>query len=69
MALTLVGLLLSGYVHTNADVILLQETWLSGINCSRISDGFFWLCIVSQIHSFAIKDTMASGIRRGRPFK
>ena len=49
----------------NTDVILLQETWLSDVNCSRISDEFSDFVLY---HNSAMEDRMASGIRRGRPF-
>ena len=47
------------------DIILLQETWLSTANCSRlgdISDEFVYF------HNSAIEDRLTAGILAGRPF-
>jgi len=47
------------------DVILLQETWLSDSNCSKlqdISDKFVFF------HSSSMKDKLVTGIYTGRPF-
>ena len=48
-----------------ADILLLQETWLSIANCSRlhdISDEFVYF------HSSAMEERLAAGILAGRPY-
>ena len=52
-------------ICSNTDIILLQETWLSDINSSRITDEFSDFVLY---HNSAMEDRMTSSIRRGRPF-
>jgi len=52
-------------ISVDYDVILLQETWLSDLSCSRLADisGDFVF-----FHSSAIEEKLYSGFLSGRPF-
>lgn len=52
-------------VCKDVDFILLQETWLSDANCYKLTDSFPNYVVM---HSSAMEDKLAAGIRTGRPF-
>jgi len=52
-------------VTKDGDIILLQETWLSDINSSKISD---MMPDFEVFHTSAMEIKLSSGFRSGRPF-
>jgi len=52
-------------VCKDIDVLLLQETWLSEANCSRIQAAFPEYVV---FHSSAMETKLSSNIRTGRPY-
>jgi len=52
-------------VCAEVDVILLQETWLSDINCNKINEA---LHDFEVFHTSAMETKLSSGFRCGRPF-
>ena len=52
-------------ISSHVDIILLQETWLSDINCNKIGE---LLPDFVPFHTSAMEDKLSSGFRSGRPF-
>ena len=52
-------------VCAEVDIILLQETWLSDINCNKINEA---LHEFEVFHTSAMETKLSSGFRCGRPF-
>ena len=58
----------AAYLHRackSVDVILLQETWLSDINCSKISES---MSDFDVFHTSAMEQKLSTGFRCGRPY-
>jgi len=58
----------AAYLHRackSVDVILLQETWLSDINCSKISES---MSDFDVFHTSAMEHKLSTGFWCGRPY-
>ena len=56
------------YLHrvaSNADLILLQETWLSDTTCQKLTSAFTDFTVY---HSSAMEDKLTTGCNSGRPY-